>query len=217
VQLADDGQTVVVGGKRFANHAVNSMALARVSTLEVLGSRVVERLGAPSALSGVQYLLDPSNREPDDLGTYAKYARVIVDSFWGWFGWMQLQLPEGVYVALRLVTALVFVVPLLLHWRRPQTSSPLEYGVFLGLVVIGIGFFFAFIRQLPPHGLPQGRYALPVIVPLVTILCLSWRSIAVDALRMRSTVIWPVSTLVFFGLVNALSIAAIITGSSRGY
>jgi hypothetical protein len=176
---SSDGHSVQWQGQELDNYVENGNASHqgitlkpfvedRVATAEVIASQAI----AP--------LLDLGTYEGQGLSVYASYISVLMDSYWAEFGWMNVRLPSSWYVVVKGLTLASLAGALWnlwrLRWRASPSARSTTYIVALSLLVVLTGFAMAFLREVPPLGQSQGRYALPVVVPFAIVLYTSLRS-----------------------------------------
>ncbi|MHB1004342.1 MAG: DUF2142 domain-containing protein [Chloroflexota bacterium] len=213
IEGTQNGEFVLIGSQRLENLVANGKASATISRLEVLASRASERLGGATLVTALQYLFDPGNARPEIVQIYLKYLGVITDSFWGWFGWMQFRLPEVTYAVLTIGTAATFIATLASCLRGSHLGSRLTQSLVLSAFVVALAFLFAFIRQIPPHGIPQGRYALPVVAPFSVVLCIGARQMFRIGILSPFARPAALAAMVFLIALNLMSLAVILAGS----
>ncbi len=113
---------------------------------------------------------------PDDI---AGWIRTLVHSFWGLFGWMNVPLPNPVYVAwdvLTQATVLGGAVLVARHAKRlfPSKSGdlrPLLAGLSILATLVGVVYLNLTVVSA------QGRYLFAALAPLAMLLVASWRSL----------------------------------------
>lgn len=111
---------------------------------------------------------------PFTLVDWRDFVRIHFESYWGWFGWLKIQLPTAVYLFLLLLT-LLSLAGLLLRLRsaRPSLSAFIRHpSSFLLLAVLAIYVsLFRYILTINWSGY-QGRLAYAVVGPLAVLLAL---------------------------------------------
>lgn len=187
--------TFVAGGiylmwrirRRWVRISLAGTSVAVVAGGVFLWDEVRDRL--VEAAPGIYYnyfgLWRPAGQEPvllpplssEALLAYRRWVLVSFESFWAFFGWLNLRLGLGWYILLgvicliagaglglmllRLVRGELFLA----DWQR-MTLLTFGAAVLLALVIMFARQFRAF------EGAPQGRYLFPVIIPLATFLML---------------------------------------------
>lgn len=133
------------------------------------------------------WLLDPSHFSRQAIPLYFHSLRIMLESFWAMFGWMNLRLGEAWYRLLALVClfsalgVVLFTVRLLrgtAKLSRGQIATLLLFATAaaLQLAIVMVGNLR--LRELWfPGNLPQGRYCFPVIVPIATLFMLGLREL----------------------------------------
>lgn len=168
------------------------------------------QLRLDNGLKGLKYLLDGQHYGSEHIAVYARYIEVMIESFWARFGWMSVTLPGEWYRIPLALTLLSFVgVARFLFWERNDGTDRLEpasaFGVLLSVVVLLVGFVFTLAVQLPPHGLPQGRYALPEVIPYAIVFYVGLRALVPRGLHRGFTVVL-LASLVAFNLYCLLGV-----------
>jgi 4-amino-4-deoxy-L-arabinose transferase-like glycosyltransferase len=110
-------------------------------------------------------------------GLLWRMARTTFQSFWGQFGWMGVPLQPAIYLALLMLTGLLFVgfVAWTFGRRRARLTPPQVDGLILlgasGLLtaLIYLAYNLTFVQH-------QGRYLFPALIPLAlgAALSLEW-------------------------------------------
>lgn len=171
-----NGTNVTWDRKQFTNAVVNANGeTATYQPITVLRDGL-KRTGGLSALTAAQTLVNRARLQPESLQTYTAYTSILINSFWGQFGWMNVPLPDELYSALQcltlvsLVAAAWFVVDR--RHRSTNCAASIRWqAVGLSMLMVLSGFTMAFFRDVPPAGQSQGRYALPVVVPFAVVFC----------------------------------------------
>jgi len=114
---------------------------------------------------------------------YGPDLLMLVQSFWGRFGWNHLALPELCTIPLLLLTlaGIAGAVLRLLRWlRKGRDREPWQAHALaiLGAALL-VGWGAAALRIHPVFATtgvlwPVARYAVAVIVPTATLLCVGW-------------------------------------------
>jgi 4-amino-4-deoxy-L-arabinose transferase-like glycosyltransferase len=103
--------------------------------------------------------------EHGGLGLATIFGRTTFRSFWATFGWMAVPIDARIYVALRLLTAIVLLglfLRIVDRWgTRIRFTSPALLLVCSGLLTLAtyLGYNLTFYQA-------QGRYLFPALVPL---------------------------------------------------
>lgn len=99
------------------------------------------------------------------------------ESYWLWFGWLNVKAPPGVYavIALGVITAVFGLVRLL--WRRHLAVNWLALGVCALAVLMIYLSLFNYIRTINWTGY-QGRLAFAAAAPIAVLLALGLWSVA---------------------------------------
>jgi 4-amino-4-deoxy-L-arabinose transferase-like glycosyltransferase len=110
---------------------------------------------------------------------YPYYTRIVFESFWARFGWLNVRLPDLWYVALGgvcLAAGAGLVWLGVRVWRRRAGLQPYQVRGLLVFIVtatlayiIIIGKEVLFLSYLAGV-VPQGRYLFPVVIPLMTLI-----------------------------------------------
>lgn len=184
-------------------------AIIKPQTMVLWGSPV--RYAGP--LQGLSYILDGAHYQPQHLEAYGRSLSVLTESFWARFGWMQVMLPSvwASIVSALTMLSLVGAARFIIAHRSDSAGSVSDVAVFTVLVsgiVVLIGFGAAFLVRLTPvlSGLPQGRYALPVLIPFAIVFCVGLRSL----LPRRFHPWFPPLLLSFMFLLNIVSVLLMI-------
>jgi hypothetical protein len=107
---------------------------------------------------------------------YRTTIKQLLRTFWGQFGWGHIRLSRNVYIMLSILTTLGVIGSLVRLWRnRIGIAWPIL--AFLGAAILGI-WGAALVRGILSIAgavfIPSARYAYPVIVPTIGVLCLGW-------------------------------------------
>jgi hypothetical protein len=140
---------------------------------------------------------------------YPYYTRVVFESFWARFGWLNVPLTDAWYIALAGVSGLAGLGLVLLGirvWRGRLTLQPYQGRVLIVFVCISILAYVLIIAKEVLYlsyliGVtPQGRYLFPVIIPLATLLVIGLAQWT-PAARRRLAGYLGVAALVAFDLI----------------
>ena len=165
-----------------------------------IGSRVIPDSGRPS-------LILYSVIDNQAAGSYYRStAKMMLQTFWGRFGWGHVLLDgEAVYAILGWVSLLALVGCCAVFWDKfaPDQVSPL---LLLGLALLGVWGIAVvrgaiYIFNLP--FIPGARYAFPVIGPTLVILGYGWWSVLKllgKLLKLKTGVLLSVLGLAFLAL-----------------
>jgi hypothetical protein len=141
------------------------------------------------------FTLDRERLSPDALRLYTKFLRTIFESFWARFGWMNIRLGEGWYLALAIVSLFSLAGFVLFASKviRGRTSlSPSQVSALL-LLFLGVVFQMGLVlagqlrvrETIVSGSLPQGRHLFSVIVPIATLFMLGLRELVPPRYRQR--------------------------------
>ncbi len=106
---------------------------------------------------------------------YPYYTRIIFESFWARFGWLNISLPMAWYAALAGVCGVAGLGILLLAWRvwrRRLSMEPYQgRALFVCVIVSVLAYALIMAKEVlylsyQVGVVPQGRYLFPVIIPL---------------------------------------------------
>jgi hypothetical protein len=147
--------------------------------MPVVGLRLpLERVVPGEARQILGVLLNPKPYSIPEV--WAFYARLQLPSFWGSFGWLAIQLPDGLYLFLSIVAALALAgllirVARIMILKLKTHNSKLITLEWLGLVCLlslVTAMVIGFSRQMMLFSLygnasfPQGRYLFVLLIPL---------------------------------------------------
>lgn len=113
---------------------------------------------------------------------YVPTARILIHSFWAYFGWGHVRLPyTWFYSLLEGITLAGVLGGVVLIGRRWIRMSTTEKAVFLFLLVVFVLIWLnALLRVIPnmflrPNPLlPVARYAFPAVIPTMLLLIMGW-------------------------------------------
>jgi hypothetical protein len=112
---------------------------------------------------------------------YLYYSRIIFESFWARFGWLNVRLADPWYVFLAAAcgaAGLGLLIMFVRGWRRRFVLEPYQWRA---IVVFAIMAVLAFVLIMVKEVLylsytvgvvPQGRYLFPTIIPAATLFVL---------------------------------------------
>lgn len=134
-----------------------------------------------------------------------RYLWPFFKSFWGWFGWLKVELNPAWYMVFLLLCVAAGLGAIQFLWRglsgsgdlRPRQSAVL---LFYGIAVISVTLANIITAILGNLGtiwvvfLPQGRYLFPLIIPIAILFMLGLR----EWVPLRHLWSWLVASLVFF-------------------
>lgn len=115
---------------------------------------------------------------------YPYYTRMVFESFWARFGWLNVRLPSVWYWILAGMVGLAGIGWLASFCRAWRGDAGLTSGQRRCLVVFSVGSAIACLLIFAKEILflsyqfgvtPQGRYLYPVIIPLATLLIIGLR------------------------------------------
>lgn len=159
---------------------------------------------------------------PEFLGALVDHAGTVYRQFWGSFGWLTVEVPDGWYAAWAVVVGLAILgipVAVARRWwpvreREPSTDDLVlrraRAAFVVGLVVwllaslatfVGL---FAFAADI--GGGVQGRYLLPDLAPIAFLLAFGWRALLPHTLRRPGAV----ALVGWFLLFNAAALTTAI-------
>ena len=97
------------------------------------------------------------------LATLTEYVRFAAESYWGYFGWLQIKAPVWVLVSASVLTVvgLAAAVVGIIGGQRPRPSWTLRLLPVLSVLALLMAFGGILARELVDGGVHQGRYALP--------------------------------------------------------
>lgn len=172
---------------------------------------LLHRISLTSPVVAIQDLFEPDTLRPVSLKAYASYTSVLINSFWGQFGWMNHALPDWLYSALQSLTLLALVGAVWFVITRCRSAKnrvdAIEWqAVGLSLLVVFVGFAMAFFREIPPFGQSQGRYMLPVVVPFAIVFCVGLRTLCPVHLQRWA----PMVVLALLIVLNLVSLLGVI-------
>lgn len=104
---------------------------------------------------------------------YLYYSRLIFESFWARFGWLNVRLAEGWYFALLAVCAAAGA-GVLKGLRRQPPDGYLRRTLVIYLVTAVVAFALIMAKEVLYLSyrfgvVPQGRYLFPAVIPLATL------------------------------------------------
>ena len=117
---------------------------------------------------------------------YLYHTRVIFESFWARFGWLNVRLPDLWYMLLGGLCALAGVGMLLLFvrgWRHPEPWQPYQWRAFIVFTIVAVSNYVLILGKevlflsYKTGVTPQGRYMFPVVIPLAMLLVLGVREL----------------------------------------
>ncbi len=103
---------------------------------------------------------------------WREHINLLFQSFWGRFGWLNVPLPDGVYILLWLVTALAALgwAARAWAWQRgewgPARKALLAGGLLVALLLLQWGLVLSkqiLFAYLGTGSVPQGRYLYPLL------------------------------------------------------
>lgn len=174
-----------------------AMLVAKAGSLRQLLARVSAKEMANLLLpdSIVAWLLDPNHFSRQAALVYIESLRIIVESFWARFGWMNVRLGETWYVLVALACLLSTVGLTVFAVRLTRGTTKLSRGQIATLVLFATATVLQLLiviagnlrlRELWfPTNLPQGRYLFPVIIPIATLFMLGLRELVSPRHRQR--------------------------------
>ncbi|MGC9356438.1 MAG: DUF2142 domain-containing protein [Anaerolineae bacterium] len=117
-----------------------------------------------------------------DFFLHTNWLVMTFKSFWGMFGYMSVEFSPAIYWGLALLCIGGFVgllLGIIRRWNRHAfDDKQLTFqALIIFAVTIGILFAAAVYTSYYQDYQPQGRYLLPVIVPVVTFILLGWREL----------------------------------------
>lgn len=131
------------------------------------------------------FLLNPKFYKGSAFRKYFRWTKILFESFWATFGWMNVRPDAYLYWLLggfTLASAFGLMRFLVRHARRGdleasqwRTISFLLLTFPIAVVVIFLGYLRS--QQLHSIGPPQGRFFLPVVVPIALMLAMAARGL----------------------------------------
>ncbi|MFL5733324.1 MAG: hypothetical protein ACJ78Q_08990 [Chloroflexia bacterium] len=129
-----------------------------------------------------------ANPQPFDKATlWRTYADGEYRSFWGYFGYLSVPLPEALLVVLGIVSVVALgglvwaAVRRVGRWSWREWAGVISFGALLAAVLIGFARQMALFTFWGIAAYPQGRYlfvmAIPVAWLLISGLWLAWASV----------------------------------------
>ncbi len=169
-QYSDGARTLFWDDYQCHNLVSNGAATESAPAIRGAAFALAEAIGAADLLSKADFLIDLNHYQAEYKDIYRYYVKRASDSFWAYFGWMSTRLAEWHYQAIEVATALTLLSALcgLTVDRRPATAT-LRRLVLLSLALVVVSFAATLLRQIPPHGMPQGRYSLPAVGPFAVV------------------------------------------------
>jgi hypothetical protein len=203
----DDATAGKWDGQRFENLVRNASAERTWPALRAwAGNQKVYRV---TAVHVFQSLLDWRRTG----WVYGPELRMLLQSFWGRFGWNHLGLPDVYYYPLYLLVlaGVAGAILRLVRWLRADQTRPLWQGHALAVLgaALAVGWGSAVMRIHPVLVTinmlwPVARYAAVVIVPTTALLCVGWAEIVPR--RWRKEAAWV-------GLLGLLALDALAVGT----
>jgi len=154
----------------------------------------------------VAWLLDPHHFSQQAALVYIESVRIIMESFWARFGWMNVRLGEAWYRMLALVCLLSMVGVVLFAIRLLRGTTKMSRGqiatLFLFAIAAALQLAIVIVGNLRlrelwfPYNVPQGRYCFPVIIPIATLFMLGLRELVSPHHRQRLLVASLVGLLI---------------------
>jgi len=133
-------------------------------------------------------------------------------SFWGRFGSLNVALPviwEDLWKVMS-IAALVGVALWLI--RQRHSSSPLRFYVILlivGVMASAAQIFLPLLNRPNPNWWPQGRFLLPIVMPLTVLLYLGWSALVPARFRR-----WLLPAVILFAaLMDGVALYTLIVHS----
>ncbi len=131
----------------------------------------------------------------------------MIETFWGQFGWLQVQLSKpvvNIVAGISLLIAAGFIFGFFRYWRNSQGKKN-RYSL-LPLFLISLGFFLTIALTLgqyvydPVWYPPQGRYLFPFIAAFAVVVVWGWQ--AFFPMRFKNVGMWSfVGLFVIFDLI----------------
>jgi uncharacterized membrane protein len=131
-------------------------------------------------------LLDGSYGQALLQTPYPYYTRMVFESFWARFGWLNVRLPDVWYVLLGALCALAgagIIRYFFVQWRQPEREQPYQRRAMLVFALIAVANYVFILGKevlFLSHRTgvtPQGRYMFPVVIPLAFLLVLGLREL----------------------------------------
>jgi len=175
---------------RFWGRRRNALLTVGLALLLVAGGALLLFAGRPllSRLWGgffhlpkdvLKLLFDGSYAQALVQTPYPYYTRILFESFWARFGWLNVRLADGWYAALYGVCGLG-CLGLILFFARVGRRRPLPPAYQIRTIVVfvfsaGLAYMLIMAKEVLYLSyrvgvVPQGRYLFPTIIPLATLL-----------------------------------------------
>jgi hypothetical protein len=142
-------------------------------------------------------------------GTYSHQARVLFESYWARFGWMNVPLDPPLYAALAALCGAALVGLLLLALGRAPSalrlSQPAARAAWLAAAAAPLALapiVLQYSLWFTPGSLPQGRYLFTALTPLTVLFALGLAALVPARRRGAATVALAVG----LALLNAAAL-----------
>jgi hypothetical protein len=136
---------------------------------------------SPSALISLSSFLQ--NPSTDGNLPWVYFANFTLESFWGYFGWLTLQVPPLWISIFRWITLLLTVglfIGMVRYYKTSKTERPPMLP--FSMLLFGSGVAFSLLAMAaqyllaPAYYPPQGRYLFPFVSSIAILGAWSWRS-----------------------------------------
>jgi len=137
---------------------------------------------------------------------YPYYTRMVFESFWARFGWLNVRLPDIWYWPLGGISVVAGIGVLRRGYRIFRQETEFQAYQIRSLIVFVIVVLLALLLIMGKEVLflsyqfgvvPQGRYLFPVIIPLATLLILGLRELTPTRWRPASAYVGGVAFAIF--------------------
>lgn len=127
-----------------------------------------ESVGWDSAMLSLTYLARAPSLAHSELSGIVAATLMLVDTFWGRFGWLSISLLEPWGMVYRWVTVVLLVAGIGAA-ASPRLPASSRIVVLSAIVAVVVATVVVVARALPPPAFPQGRYAF-AIAPSLALL-----------------------------------------------
>jgi hypothetical protein len=211
-------------GVALAAVAAPALLLFAGSGLDLAAAsrRLIDRWVANQSLEYNLALLTHPSRDWSAYtlwGTYSHQARVLFESYWARFGWMNVPLHPGLYALLAALCGAAAVGLLLLVLGRAPSalrlSRPAAGVAWLAAAAAPLALapiVLQYSLWFTPGSLPQGRYLFTALAPLNVLLALGLAALVPARRRGAATVALSVG----LALLNAAALVGYVWPAHYG-
>jgi len=109
---------------------------------------------------------------------YLYYSRIVFESFWARFGWLNVRLADSWYVVLAAVSGVAglgLLSAFVRGWRRRFVLQPYQWRAIVVFAIMAVSAYALIMAKEVLYlsytvgVVPQGRYLFPAIIPLATL------------------------------------------------